>query len=151
MSQSREQCGSTSGSPCRMQAISSGRCSHSVSPWPRLCSLERCSQWWPGSGVEGYAYVPERPPHGGDSPRGSQGSAHDLPGPHAQNVVVYLKSNLNPSQELIYIGALLPMEGLTLLPVDRNEALTRALLSFKRVGALHSTHLWMQILGLMAQ
>ena len=63
--------------------------------------------------------VPERPPLRGDSSRGSHSSALGLSGPHALMVVVFPKSNLNPSQDLFYQGALLPIEGLTLLPVGR--------------------------------
>ena len=70
---------------------------------------------------------------------------------HAGFVINLTKSDLNPTQELVYIGALLSTQrGLVLLPVDRRAALIRALLSFSRVGALHPARLWMQVLGLMA-
>ena len=61
------------------------------------------------------------------------------------------KSDLHPSQELVYIGGLLsPRQGQVFLPVDRREALARAIVSFSCVGALHSVRAWMQIMGLMA-
>ena len=70
---------------------------------------------------------------------------------HAGFIINLKKSDLVPTQELVYIGALLsPLKGQVLLPVDRRAALIRALSSFSRVGALHSTRLWMQVIGLMA-
>ena len=70
---------------------------------------------------------------------------------HAGFVVNLTKSDLVPSQELVYIGALLsPKQGKVLLPVDRRDALKKVLLSFSRVGVLHPVRLWMQVMGLMA-
>ena len=83
--------------------------------------------------------------------RGPTSSAHDHAGLDARFIINLKKSDLVPTQELVYIGALLsPLKGQVLLPVDRRAALIRALSSFSRVGALHSTRLWMQVIGLMA-
>ena len=61
------------------------------------------------------------------------------------------KSDLTPSQDLVYIGGRFRTDlGMVFLPQDRLEALVRAVRSFSRVGALHPAQLWLQLLGLMA-
>ena len=61
------------------------------------------------------------------------------------------KSDLTPSQDLVYIGGQFRTDlGKVFLPEDRRVALTKAIQSFSRVGALHPALQWLQILGLMA-
>ena len=61
------------------------------------------------------------------------------------------KSDLRPSQDLVYIGGRLRTDlGRVLLPEDRKEALIRVMRKFSRVGARHTARQWLQILGLMA-
>ena len=61
------------------------------------------------------------------------------------------KSDLLPSQDLVYIGGRLRTDlGRVFLPVERREALIRAVRSFARVGMYHPVRRWLQILGLMA-
>ena len=57
------------------------------------------------------------------------------------------KSDLTPSQDLVYIGGRFRTDlGMVFLPQDRLEALVRAVRSFSRVGALHPAQLWLQLL-----
>jgi hypothetical protein len=66
-------------------------------------------------------------------------------------VINIKKSDLVPSQNLVYIGGLFRTDlGLIFLPGDRKEVLIRAVQSFARVGMLHPVRRWMMILGLMA-
>ena len=61
------------------------------------------------------------------------------------------KSDLTPSQDLVYIGGRFRTDlGMVFLPQDRAAALQKAILSFSRVGALRPAQLWLQLLGLMA-
>ena len=66
-------------------------------------------------------------------------------------VINITKSDLEPSQDLVYIGGRFRTNlGRVFLPEDRREALIRAVSAFARVGVYHPVRRWMQILGLMA-
>ena len=60
------------------------------------------------------------------------------------------KSDLVPSQDLVYMGGRFEM-GRVFLPPDRKEALIRAVSSFARVGLYHPARRWLQVLGLTVQ
>lgn len=61
------------------------------------------------------------------------------------------KSEFTPTQRLVYVGGEFDTsEGLVRLPPRRCLALSTALQSFLKVGALHPARLFMKVLGLMA-
>ena len=61
------------------------------------------------------------------------------------------KSDLSPSQDLVYIGGRLRTDlGRVFLPTDRRLALIKAISAFAQVGSLRRVRVWLQILGLMA-
>ena len=61
------------------------------------------------------------------------------------------KSDLVPTQDLNYIGGRFrPDVARVFLPVDRFQALRKAVRAFAKAGALRTAQQWLQILGLMA-
>jgi hypothetical protein len=61
------------------------------------------------------------------------------------------KSDLNPSQDLVYIGGRLRTDlERVFLPPERVSALKRVIMSFSRVGKYHAVRQWLKVLGLMA-
>ena len=61
------------------------------------------------------------------------------------------KSDLTPSQDLVYIGGRFRTDlGRVFLPEDRRESLIRVVKSFMFVGLRLPARLWLQLLGLMA-
>ena len=61
------------------------------------------------------------------------------------------KSDLAPTQDLVYIGGRLRTDlGRVFLPVDRREALLSVVRVFARVGLFFPAKAWMRLLGLMA-
>jgi hypothetical protein len=61
------------------------------------------------------------------------------------------KSELRPTQDLLYIGGRLRTDlGMVVLPESRAQVLSNACKSLARVGLYHSVRVWMKILGLMA-
>ena len=61
------------------------------------------------------------------------------------------KSELQPSQDLVYIGGRLrPDLGMVFLPEDRLSVLVRCVRTFLRQGVYKPAHHWLRLLGLMA-
>jgi len=61
------------------------------------------------------------------------------------------KSDLAPTQDLVYIGGRLRTDlGRIFLPENRRAALLAVVKVFARVGLYHSARTWMRVLGLMA-
>ena len=70
---------------------------------------------------------------------------------HAGFLINVKKSDLVPTQDLVYIGGRFRTDlGLVFLPEDRKVAMIRVIKSFARVGSMHPARAWLQILGLMA-
>ena len=61
------------------------------------------------------------------------------------------KSDLTPSQDLVYVGGRFRMKvGRVFLPEGRPQAVISCVHSFSRVGCLHPALTWLKLLGLMA-
>ena len=70
---------------------------------------------------------------------------------HAGFILNLKKSELVPSQDLVYIGGRIrPDLGTVFLPEDRLEVLIRCVRTFLRVGLCKPAHQWLRLLGLMA-
>ena len=62
-----------------------------------------------------------------------------------------LKSDLTPSQDLVFIGGrFVTLRGMVFLPEDRRDAMIKVVRVFLRVGTLIKARQWLQLLGYMA-
>jgi len=70
---------------------------------------------------------------------------------HAGYVINTKKSDLSPTQDLVYIGGRFRTDlGRVFLPEDRRQLLCKVVRSFMRVGQYLPARQWLQLLGLMA-